>query len=133
ELFYISDDGKVMSVPVTTNETFTAGDPRALFGASQRSFSGLTRRQYDVSSDDQRFLINVNVEEQTTLRVTLVQNWTRAIKKCPSPPEPVSGRTKSSRRSGRAGWGRCSRRATRGSTAAWRSRSSPQSLLKTHN
>ena len=81
ELFYLSADRKVMSVPVTADGTFTAGDPKALFAASVRMFSGLTRRQYDVSADDQRFLMNVSVEEQAALPISLVQNWTQAIRK----------------------------------------------------
>ena len=56
-------------------------DPKALFAASVRMFSGLTRRQYDVSADDQRFLMNVSVEEQAALPISLVQNWTQAIRK----------------------------------------------------
>ena len=44
----------------------------------------------------------------------------------PQPPAPASARTRSSRRSARAGWARSTGRATRASIARSRSRSSPR-------
>ena len=41
---------------------------------------------------------------------------------CPSLPASASARTRSCRRSAPAGWARCTARATRGSSATWRSR-----------
>ena len=33
-------------------------------------------RHYDVSADGQRFLVNMPLGEETSLPITLVQNWT---------------------------------------------------------
>jgi serine/threonine-protein kinase len=57
ELFYRSLDGNMMAVDVTTEPAFApTGQPRALFPFRGYAASRLTRH-YDVSSDDQRFLM----------------------------------------------------------------------------
>jgi hypothetical protein len=36
---------------------------------------------YDVSADGQRFLVRTDPEQTTAVSLTLVQNWTAALKK----------------------------------------------------
>jgi serine/threonine protein kinase len=64
ELFYVSTDSKLMAVDVTTNPTFKAGTPKALFPASiwgGGTIQNVTR--YDVTADGKRFLINALATE----------------------------------------------------------------------
>jgi hypothetical protein len=63
ELFFISADSQMMAVEVTTNPTFKAGIPKALFKTSILSTFGLHRNvtRYDVSADGKKFLINTSL------------------------------------------------------------------------
>jgi eukaryotic-like serine/threonine-protein kinase len=81
ELFYLSPAGQMMAVPISTDQEFSAGTPVPLFPVAMRRFGGLTRRQYDVAPDGQRFLVNVAGNEIAPVPLTLVQNWTSAIRK----------------------------------------------------
>jgi len=73
EIFYLAPDMKLMSVEVKTGGTFEAGPPRPLFSPrlKVRPFG----RQFDVSADGQRFLINMPVSEEGSPPITLIQNW----------------------------------------------------------
>src|SRR5437879_12174143 len=63
ELFYLSPEGNVMAVTVTTGTSFAAGSPVALFQAHQRQpISSLDVFSYDVSGDGQKVLINTKVD-----------------------------------------------------------------------
>lgn len=75
ELFYKSLDSKLMTVPAKTGTTFEAGAPKELFPVSTWGTAWF-RRQYSVTPDGQRFLVNVRVDAhpQTILR----QNWLSA-------------------------------------------------------
>ena len=61
ELFYVSADNMLMSIPVSPTGPNTFGVPVALFKMPPfRNITGLgTLAQYDVSPDGQRILINV--------------------------------------------------------------------------
>jgi Tol biopolymer transport system component len=76
EIFYLSTDGKMMAAAIRAGPGFETEVPKPLFVAPVRAFVGLSRRQYDVSSDGQRFILNVALEEQLSAPITLVQNWT---------------------------------------------------------
>ena len=78
EIFYLSPDGKIMSVEVSAGAVFESGVPRALFPVFLKNAPG---PQYDVSADGQRFLLNVRVGEESSPPVTLVQNWTALLKR----------------------------------------------------
>jgi hypothetical protein len=85
ELFFISPDGAIMGVPVeTTGKVFVKGSPVRLI--SKPYFHSTTTttlsRQYDVSLDDQRFLV---IKEQLpdanrTTDIVVVQNWFEELK-----------------------------------------------------
>jgi hypothetical protein len=78
EILYLSPDSRLMAASVEgRGSAFEVGMVQPLFGTRART----TRRyMYDVSPDGQRFLMNTDVE--TALQpITLVVNWTAALKK----------------------------------------------------
>jgi hypothetical protein len=76
ELFYLSPDGKMMSVPVTTGAKFDAGAPVGLFQATPRQPVPLYDLfVYDVSRDGQEFLIITPVKQAETQPMFVVLNW----------------------------------------------------------
>jgi eukaryotic-like serine/threonine-protein kinase len=83
EMFFTTDDGKVMAVDVTSGATFAAGDPKPLFTArfKHSSARALVSRDYDVTSDGQRFLVAVAPVDEVVPPITLVQNWQAALKR----------------------------------------------------
>jgi len=82
ELFYLSPDGKMMAVEVkATAATFDTGRPRELFQSHVAGAPGVAPA-YDVTADGQRFLIATAVNEtEGPPPMTVVVNWTAAIKK----------------------------------------------------
>jgi len=77
ELFYKSADSKIVAVPVKIGATFEAGVPKELFPvATFGPFSA--RRQYSVSPDGQRFLVNLRVDEHP--QTILLQNWLSPVR-----------------------------------------------------
>jgi len=72
EIFYVSPDGHMMTVAVTTGASFETSPPVALFDAAVR-----TRQtpQYDVSSDGRHFLLNRLSDSAPPEPVTMLQNW----------------------------------------------------------
>ena len=82
ELFYLSSDGKVMSVPVTEGANFDVGAPVPLFQANPREPVGTSEQLfYDVSRDGQRFLINTEVKQREVEPMTVILNWAARLKK----------------------------------------------------
>ena len=76
ELFYVSAEGKMMAVEVTTGATFEASAPVALFQTHRRSpVSAQDVFSYDVSGDGQRFLILTKVDEANAAPLSLLLNW----------------------------------------------------------
>jgi eukaryotic-like serine/threonine-protein kinase len=71
EIFYIAADGMMMSVAVTGGETFEWSAAVPLFDAGVRSHAN---RQYDVTPDGSRFLLN-RVDRRPTEPLTLISNW----------------------------------------------------------
>jgi Tol biopolymer transport system component len=76
ELFYISADGKMTAVPVTTDgATFSAGAPRALFDVDVPEPIPPFPTDYAVTADGQRFLLNTVVDQPTRPALTVLLNW----------------------------------------------------------
>jgi hypothetical protein len=79
EVFYLALDGKMMSVPIETAEdSFRPGTPKAVFQ------TGLTPgglREYDVSRDGNRFLLNVPVADSGEEPITVIVNWPKLLEK----------------------------------------------------
>jgi len=81
ELFYLSSDGKMMAVPVTTGANFDASSPVALFQATPREpVSNRDLFVYDVSRDGQRFLILTQVKKAETTPMAIL-NWPAKLNK----------------------------------------------------
>ena len=83
ELFYRTPDGRVMSVPVTTEDSFAAGNPSVAVAASY--FDGpepFWGRMYDVSPDGQRFLMIKEGDGQllSSAEFVVVLNWLEELK-----------------------------------------------------
>jgi len=83
ELFFIGADQQLMAVPVTTEGGFRAGTPAALFLTNLDPYGlGISgRNQYLVARDGTRFLLNQPRPDAAPTPVTLVLNWTAALKK----------------------------------------------------
>lgn len=80
ELFYRNGRGEMVAVPVETEPTFSAGQPEELFSATQfRSFAN--HQQYDVTPDDQRFIMIRPVgDTDDDAELILVQNFFEELK-----------------------------------------------------
>ena len=82
ELFYISADGKLTAVPVTTDgATFSAGTSHALFDVEVPEPNPPYPTDYAVTADGQRFLVNTVVDQPTRPALTVILNWTADLKK----------------------------------------------------
>jgi Tol biopolymer transport system component len=82
ELFYISADGKLTAVPVTTDgATFGAGTSHALFDVEVPEPNPPYPTDYAVTADGQRFLVNTVVDQPTRPALTVILNWTADLKK----------------------------------------------------
>jgi Tol biopolymer transport system component len=85
ELFYVARDGKLMVVAVrSAGEVFEADVPVALFdipGGNSSEVGYQVGYQYDLSGDGQRFLVRNVVRPATRSPITVVLNWTAALKK----------------------------------------------------
>jgi hypothetical protein len=73
EIFYLGLDGRLMTVPVTGSETFSAGAPQALFQTSLRLNNGA--RQYAASPDGQRFLMVVPTQDFDSELFRVLSDW----------------------------------------------------------
>jgi Tol biopolymer transport system component len=83
QIYYISPERKMMSVPVSLGTLFDAGMPVALFDAHVRQISAVSvpQRQYTVTRDGSKFLLNRVVGEAGTRPMTLVQNWSSGLER----------------------------------------------------
>ncbi|MEJ7849650.1 MAG: protein kinase [Pyrinomonadaceae bacterium] len=82
ELFYLSQDKKLMAVPVMPGDSFGAGTPANLF-TTQVPTTGLTddRNNYFSTPDGKRFLVNNLVDDVNARPATMVLNWATDLKK----------------------------------------------------
>ncbi|MEP6471312.1 MAG: protein kinase [Acidobacteriota bacterium] len=80
EIFYQSADWKLMAVEVSTSAEFESGVPNALFPIRPKT---APNRNFDVSPDGQRILVNMPAGEgvEQSPPVVLVQNWTALLKR----------------------------------------------------
>ena len=79
ELFYVTADGKVMTVEIKAAGDFETGVPQQLFQTSIKINSG--SRPYDITRDGARFLIKVAAEANNPAPMTIVLNWTSDLKR----------------------------------------------------
>jgi len=80
ELFYLADDGMLMSVDLKTG-SFDASVPRPLFQTRtpRVDFPGF-HSLYDVTPDGQRFLVVSEPEGRSSPPITIVLDWTAGLK-----------------------------------------------------
>ena len=77
-IYYVSLDGKLMAVDVyATGDKFFAKVPRVLLQTNMKRYVG---SPFDVSPDG-RILVTVSMNQGDLAPLTLVQNWTAALKK----------------------------------------------------
>ena len=84
ELFYYAADGRLMAVPIKGDTALDVGAAVPLFTARMLGGPVVTlglKQQYDVTRDGQRFLLNSLTEESAPSPITVVLNWTSALKK----------------------------------------------------
>jgi Tol biopolymer transport system component/predicted Ser/Thr protein kinase len=79
EIYYLSEDRKLMAVPVGAGPSF--GVPQVLF--QTRTPAGVTtnRMHYVPSRDGKRFLVNTLSGDPPPTPITVVLNWTAGLKK----------------------------------------------------
>jgi Tol biopolymer transport system component len=77
ELFYLSTDRRLISVPVRTDlPAFQAGAPRTLFEGRVSNVEGSNPwSQYAVTADGRRFLVNRVAADAASASVTVIVNW----------------------------------------------------------
>jgi Tol biopolymer transport system component len=80
ELFYLSEDGWMMAVPISDSVSFQAGLAKPLFRANQPGWAAGGMSRYGVSADGQRFLINI-ASEETHSPITVVLNWRAGVQR----------------------------------------------------
>ena len=78
----MSLDSKMMAAPVKLSadgQSLETGTPEALFpvriAGGPVATAHLDKQQYAVSSDGQRFLVNLAVDEGAASPITLILNW----------------------------------------------------------
>ena len=79
EIFYLDAVQNMVSVKVTTGDTFKAGLPEVLFEA--QLVPVIQRNRYAVTPDGQRFLMLTPMESQANPPMTVVQNWPLSLQK----------------------------------------------------
>jgi serine/threonine-protein kinase len=78
ELFFRSPAGEMMVAPVTTNPGFAVSDRRVLFKLGPEYLGGANYTHWDVSPDDQRFLMvrnRASAQTDQSTNLILVTNW----------------------------------------------------------
>jgi hypothetical protein len=85
ELYYLSLDGKLMVVPISSGSTFVPGAPTELFPAPPLApqASPILRR-YDVTANGQRFLFAATSSSSAPAQsqpLIAIINWTRGLKR----------------------------------------------------
>ena len=79
ELFYRNGLGEMVAVQVETEPTFASGQQDVLFPAGEFQ-TNTSHPQYDVTPDDQRFIMIRIIEGAGTRKVTWVQNFFEELK-----------------------------------------------------
>jgi hypothetical protein len=85
EIFYIAPDATLMAVPMSSGSDIEVGKPVSLFKTRMVNggfgrLGALSRHEYDVLPDGQRFIINT-APETATLPITVLVNWPSMLKR----------------------------------------------------
>jgi Tol biopolymer transport system component len=79
EIYYLSEDRKLMAVPVGPGPTF--GIPKPLFQTRVPAGVAANHTHYVPSRDGQRFLVNTQTNDPSPSPITVVVNWTSTLGK----------------------------------------------------
>jgi serine/threonine protein kinase len=80
ELYYLAPGGKLMAVNIAAGETtIDSGTPHLLFDT--HLVVDPIRDQFAVTADGQRFLVETTITAATPTPITVVLNWTAALRK----------------------------------------------------
>jgi eukaryotic-like serine/threonine-protein kinase len=88
ELFYISAERRLMSVPVATGAVFSAGEPLALMDVERRAPANYPDTAYAVAPDAQSFLFVESIDEPRDPPLVVVVNWRRLFANPGTPSLP---------------------------------------------
>jgi Tol biopolymer transport system component len=80
ELYFLSGR-RVMAVDITSGTVFHPSVPRSLFEIALPTGTSASRRDWDVTPDGKRFLINIAASTVSQSPITVVLNWTSVLKK----------------------------------------------------
>jgi serine/threonine-protein kinase len=75
ELFYLDAQSNLVAARVTTTPSFAVQSTRVLFNASDFIQTAVSRRNYDVAGDDQRFLMVQRADGAKRGQVVVVEHW----------------------------------------------------------
>jgi Tol biopolymer transport system component len=82
EMFYIGAGSTLMSVPITSDGTFAAGNPTPLFRTQFRAqVSSTDQFSYDVTKDGQRFVVNRYAKPAQVAPLHIILNATADLRK----------------------------------------------------
>lgn len=79
ELYYVSAEGKLMSLDITLNAELKAGVPKELF--TPRGYRMNADRGFAPTHDGQRFLFVTSAEEASVPPFTVVLNWMAEVRR----------------------------------------------------
>jgi Tol biopolymer transport system component/tRNA A-37 threonylcarbamoyl transferase component Bud32 len=79
EIYYLSEDRKLMAVPVGPGPSF--GVPKPLFQTRVSVGVDVLRTHYVPARDGQRFLVNTEIGDPPPNPITVVLNWTAGLKR----------------------------------------------------
>ncbi len=79
EIYYLSEDRKLMAVPVGPGPSF--GVPKPLFQTRVPAGVDALRTHYVPTRDGQRFLVNTEIGDPAPNPITVVLNWTAGLKR----------------------------------------------------
>lgn len=75
ELYYVSGDNRMMSVPIRLGDAPEVSAPQTLFSLGADGW-----RDYDVLGDGTKFLVVMNAGEQPSRFISVTTNWLTALK-----------------------------------------------------
>jgi eukaryotic-like serine/threonine-protein kinase len=81
EMFFFSPDSKMMAAAIDTTGQFQNSTPTPLFTIATPGNRRIGGRQYAVTKDGQRFLVNVLEQQPTAIPLTVLVNWLAAVQK----------------------------------------------------
>ena len=81
ELFYLGLQSNLVAAGITTTPAFAVTSTRTLFSVADFTQISVSRRNYDVSPDGQRFLMVQRADGANRGQVVVVENWADEIRR----------------------------------------------------